>query len=353
MPIVIREADPQADRQVMRDCLLRNRTRYEENEIFEARFDWAYRDNPHGPGRAWLALDQSKNQVVGFTSAFPRRVWVAGKLLTGWNCADFSIDQEYRTLGVAMKLRRAAKDCVDRGEFDFLFAHPNDRMRAVHEKVGHQAIGKMVRYAAVLRLDDKLEGMVGNKLAAHALATLGNPFLHFITPGRAVAGQYDFSLVEEKEFGPEYDQLFERVIGQHRVIVQRDSAYLTWRFLHNPLYRVRSLRMQRGEKLHGYVLFYEAQGAARAMEWLVEGQESEMRLLLRALIYHLRKARINSISLRMHDMNPWLGVAQQLGFRYRDDATSTVIAYAKDSQPYAATILDGKNWFMTVGDRDI
>ncbi len=353
MPIVIREADPISDRQVMQDCLRRNRTRYEENEAFEARFDWAYRDNPHGPGKAWLAVDQNKNQVVGFTSAFPRKVRVDGKLLTGWNCADFSIDKEYRTLGVAMKLRRAAKDCVDRGEFDFLFAHPNDRMLAVHEKVGHQPIGKMVRYAALLRLENKLETFTGNKLAANALAALGNPFLHFITPGRSHAGAYEFCLTEENSFGAEYDQLFEKAVKQHRVIVQRDSAYLTWRFLRNPLYRMNSFRMQRGEELQGYALFYEAKGAAHVMELLVEGRDENMQLLLRALIHHLRKVRINTISLRLHDLNPFLSNAQQLGFRYRDDATSTVIAYANSAQPYAATILEGKNWFMTVGDRDI
>ncbi|MGH7496626.1 MAG: GNAT family N-acetyltransferase [bacterium] len=353
MSIVIREADPKADRQAMMDCLLRNRTRYEENDAFVARFDWAYRDNPHGHSKAWLALDQSKNQVVGFTSAFPRRVMVDSKPFLGWNCADFSIDQEYRTLGVAMKLRRAAKDCVDRGEFDFLFAHPNERMRAVHEKVGHQPIGKMVRYAALLRLENKLEALVGNKIAAHALAALGNPFLQFITPGRSRTGPYDFALVEEKTFGAEYDRLFEKVLRQHRVLVQRDAGYLTWRFLHNPLYRTTSFRMQAGGELKGYVLFHEAKGVAHVMELLVEGQQEERQLLMRALMQHLRRVHVNAISLRLHDLNPMLATAQQLGFRYRDDATSTVITYANAAQPYAATVLDGKNWFMTVGDRDI
>lgn len=353
MSIIIREADPKTDRQAMQDCLLRNRTRYEENEIFEARFDWAYHHNPHGPGKAWLAVDQNKNRVVGFTSAFPRRVLVDGQPRTGWNCADFSIDQEYRTLGVAMKLRRAAKDCVDRGEFDFLFAHPNNRMLAVHEKVGHQAIGKMVRYAALLRLEGKLQAMTGNTRAAQALAALGNPLLRLITPGRMRAGQYDFCLLEEKSFGAEYDRLFEKAAAQHRVIVQRDSAYLTWRFLRNPLYRARSLRMHCGADLKGYILFHEAGGAAHAVEWLVEGGKEEAQLLLRALILRLRRAGINSVSLRLHDLNPWLEPARQLGFRHREDATSTIIAYANSSQPHAATILNGKNWFMTVGDRDI
>jgi hypothetical protein len=111
--------------------------------------------------------------------------------------------------------------------------------------------------------------------------------------------------------------------------------------------------MQAGAELKGYVLFHESAGVARVMELLVAGQEEEKQLLLRALIHHLRKMRIHGISLRLHDLNPVLAIAQQLGFRYRDDATSSVIAYANSSSAYAATILDGNNWFMTVGDRDI
>ena len=72
-------------------------------------------------------------------------------------------------------------------------------------------------------------------LAASALAALGNPFLHFVTPGKSRSGEYCFDLAAEKSFGAEYDRLFERVIKQHRVLVQRDAAYLTWRFLRNPL----------------------------------------------------------------------------------------------------------------------
>lgn len=353
MPIVIRDADPKRDRKVMMDCLLRNRARYEDNDNFQTRFDWAYARNPHGEGRAWLAVDDSNGRVVGFTSAFPRRVSVKGEEMIGWNCADFSIDQDYRTLGVAMKLRRAAKDCVDKGEFQFLFAHPNDRMRVVHEKVGHQPIGKMERYAALLRFDNKLQDKLGNKLAANALAFFANPVLHFTTPGRSRSAQCAFSLVDEKRFGEEYERVFEQAKSQHKVIVARDAEYLTWRFLENPLYRTRSLRMHCGNALKGYVLFYETKSTAHVADLLVAGDEADMRALMSGLIYHLRKAGVGTISLRLHNDNPVLAQALQLGFKHRSDATSTVIAYAKPSSSYAATILDGKNWFMTVGDRDI
>lgn len=353
MPIVIRDADPKRDRKVMMDCLLRNRARYEDNDNFQTRFDWAYSRNPHGEGRAWLALDDSNDRVVGFTSAFPRRVFVNGEMMIGWNCADFSIDQDYRTLGVAMKLRRAAKECVDKGEFQFLFAHPNDRMRVVHEKVGHLPIGKMERYAALLRFDNKLHDQIGNKLAANALALLANPVLHFTTPGRSRAAQCSFSLVAEKRFGDEYERVFEAAKARHQVIVARDAEYLTWRFLENPLYRTRSLRMHCGNELKGYVLFYETKGTAHVADLLVAGNNEDMRALMSGLIYHLRKAGLGTISLRLHNDNPVLAQALQLGFKHRADATSTVIAYAKPSSSFAPTILDGKHWFMTVGDRDI
>lgn len=353
MAIVIRDAELKRDRQVMMDCLLRNRQRYEKNDTFEQRFDWAYSGNPYGEGRAWLAVDEAANKVIGFTSAFPRRMFVNGECMIGWNCADFSIDKEYRTLGAAMKLRRAAKECVDRGEFAFLYAHPNDRMRVVHEKVGHHAIGKMVRYAALLRLDQTLGAKLGNNPVAKVSAALANPLLRLMAPSRSGLDKFQFSLVQEQRFGEEYDRLFEKVKHQHSVIGSRDTEYLNWRFLRNPLYRAKSLRMQQDGELKGYVLYYEGNGIARVADAIVEGKSEEMGILLAGLIHHLRKDGISSISLRLHSMNPLLAQAQQLGFRYRDDATSTVIAYASSTSPFAPVVLEGKNWFMTVGDRDI
>ncbi len=353
MSIIIRAADLQRDRQAMMDCLLRNRERYEPNANFVRRFDWAYCENPHGLGKIWLAVETAGDRVIGFTSAFPRKVIVNGETLVGWNCADFSIDKEYRTLGVAIKLRRAAKDCVDRGEFAFLYAHPNDRMRVVHEKVGHHAIGKMVRYAALLRLDRITGFLLGNHFLSKALAGVANPFLRLLTSGGSGDGTYRFRLVQEERFGPEYDRLFEKVKLQHSVIGSRDTAYLNWRFLGNPLHRARSFRMEVEGELKGYVLYFEGRGVAHVADLLVDGKSEEMRALMAGLIYHLRKTGFSTISLRLHNMNPVLAQAQQLGFRYRNDATSTVIAYAPPASPHAGVLLEGKNWFMTVGDRDI
>ena len=353
MAIIIRDAEVRRDRKRLMDCLLRNRSRYQDDAKLQRRFEWAYDDNPHGEGRAWLAIDQASDKVVGYTSAYPRHVTVNGDTVIGWNCSDFSIDQKYRTLGVAIKLRRAAKECVDRGEFPFIFAHPNDRMRVVHDKVGHHDIGSMVRYALLLRLDKMLAAVAGDNLLSRGLATLANPvvkFVHLSKNGKKT--RYKFRAPVENCFGEEYDKLFARVKNRYPVIGNRDAAYLTWRFLRNPLYTARSFRMEDGPDLKGFILFTVERNVAHVCDLLVEGGGEEMRLLTGAFIHYLHESGFCTISLRLHDHNPFLFCAQSLGFHYRDDATSAAIAYCSPGS-MNASVLDGRNWFMTVGDRDI
>ena len=352
MAIVIRDADVKRDRNLIMDCLRRNRSRYEDNGTFRARFDWAFDHNPHGEARAWLAIDQATDKVIGYTSALSRKVFVNGKVLTGWNCADFSIDKKYRTLGAAIKLRRAAKDCVDSDEIPFFYSHPNNLMKVIHQKVGHHKIGRMVRYAALIRIDKTIESYSGNKTLARIFSPLVNPVVNLVTK-KQTSSFYDFSNREERIFGDEYGRLFEKAKMSLGVVGCRDSEYLTWRFLKNPLYRMQSFRMHAGNELKGYILFFIENGVAQIGDLMIDGTMEEMRLLLGALMNYLRKTKVYSISLRIHDSNPFIMQAKSLGFRFRDDATSSVMAYIKENSPYASSLLKSENWFMTVGDRDI
>jgi len=60
------------------------------------------------------------------------------------------------------------------------------------------------------------------------------------------------------------------------------------------------------------------------------------------------------LSFILQGDNPIINQLKQIGFKKRDDATSSVIAYAnkEHNEKLADLILNGKNWFMTVGDRD-
>src|SRR5579872_5481225 len=96
------------------------------------RFDWLYFKNPDGPAVLWTVKESATGELAGFTVALPRRMLVDGIVRCCWNCADFSIHPNHRSLGPAIKLRRAAKDAINAGQVDFLYAHPNEQMEVIH-----------------------------------------------------------------------------------------------------------------------------------------------------------------------------------------------------------------------------
>ncbi len=354
MGIAIKNADLVADKETMMKVLLRNRTKYQNDKTFEQRYDWLYHKNPHGPAAAWLVVDDKKDEVVGFTSAFPRRMSVFGEDSLAWNCADFSIDQAYRVLGVAIKLRRAAKNGVDSGDMPFLYAHPNDRMLVIHQKVGHHAIGHMKRYAALLRVDKMISQRVKHDLASSVLRGVGNPLLKFASPSprKKDAGlRCEFAVNDT--FGEEFSDLYEQAKDVFPVIGCRDAEYLNWRYTENPLQTFETLKFYHQGRLAGYCIFDQQGDVAHIADFLAVKPDELIESMLAELFSWLRERRVATASIKLHTGNVLLPHLLRFGFQERDDATSTVIAYAPESSPFAEAVTKPGNWFMTVGDRDV
>ena len=354
MSIVIREAELPADRDILLDTLLRNRE-HGDQALRRARFEWSLACNPYGKPRAWLAIDESSNKVIGSVSAFPRRVFINGKPALGWNGADTSIDKAFRTLGVAMKLRRTVKVCVDRGEMRFLYSHPVDNMRAVLEKIGHVVIGKFARHGVILRFDRFVNNMVGKNFLAAMLAQTANPLLRtWSWPGNFLrANGSVVRLQTQNRFDDEFDALFERVAKNHPVISERNAKFLSWRFLQNPLHReFRIFRLEAENRLAGYAIVDFAGDGARILDFLVEDRGKDFGTLLAGVIRWLRPKGICSVSVRANDHNPALSRLRRFGPTSLDTVNSNIAIHASADKA-DRLVLDERNWFMTQADRDV
>ena len=167
MSFTVVEADIKKNLDVVVSLFNRNR----KHQVGRERFQWLYLRNPGGEARAWFVRDERTKEYVAFTSVLPRLVKVGNTDVACWNCCDFSVDIEYRTLGIALKLRRKAKECVDSGEIQALYAHPNDRMQIIHEKVGHRKIGEMIRLAKPLRSERHINRLIKNQLLSRLLSS--------------------------------------------------------------------------------------------------------------------------------------------------------------------------------------
>jgi hypothetical protein len=347
MSVNVFEADVRQDLDIFVDLLNRNR----DHDVERKRFEWLYLNNPHGRARAWIVKDEKADQAVAFTCVLPRFMYIDGEKTLCWNCGDFSVDKKFRTLGIALKLRRKAKDSVDSGEIAAFYAHPNDRMKVIHQKVGHYELGTMQRYVKLLRVDRHLEKKVNNRLVTgffSAVINLGLKVRYFRYP----KGNFDVRFEGHQKFDSEYDGLFQDVMRKFGVIGDRSALYLNWRYYQNPLYKTERVVLRKDGRLCGYVIFYIENGIAIFKDILCVNHDEALQTLLNAWIEMLRKRKIYSISAIIMDSNPVLFCFKKAGFVTRPE-TSSVFAYAQQKNPIAEKWLNKDQWYMTVGDRDV
>ncbi len=338
MGIEIREADVERDVELMAATLNANR----KHTASLDRFRWLYHENPDGRARAWLAVDDRTGGIAGFTAVFPRRVRLrSGQQVLAWNCGDFSIHTRYRTGGVAIKLRRAARDAVDAGVTPFLYAHPNERMLPVHLKVGHSALGRMVRYARPLRLNTGIA----------VLDTLSSAALRLAGRDLTVRSAADCELIGPGELGEEFDALYDRVSPRLGTALVRDARYLDWRFRRTPVDSCELLALPASGRLRAYLAFVVRGDVVHVKDWLAE--DSSALDAVWAACTHLARTRgAQSVSVIALETNGDLPRLRQFGFRERPD-WSTAVTYAPEGWPARDAVANAAAWYMTVGDRDI
>ncbi len=349
MPIHIFEANPEQDIAQFTALLNRNR----EHLVTPERFEWLYLKNPHGQAKAWFVVDEKSGEKVAFTCVLPRKMKVDGKEILAWNCGDFSVDKKFRTLGVAMKLRRKAKEAVEQDRVLAFYAHPNDRMLTIHESVGHYCIGKMKRYVKLLRVDAQVNKRIKNEGFRRFARPLGNFVLRMNDLMIQNNDQeYAVACLKNESFSSEYDTLFDRVSPRYRVIGDRSSAYLNWRYTQNPLYKTDRFEIRKAGILKGYILYTLKDKVVVFKDMLCVSETNTECCLIERWIAFLRNEGFESISTIFMDQNPIRPLFESVGFKLRPDESS-VYAYAKKGDAIHDIWIDGANWYMTVGDRDV
>lgn len=349
MGISINEVDIDKDLEIMADIL--NETRELQTDI--RRFEWLYKENPAGTARAWLAVNDKNGDVAGFTSVIPRKMLVSGEEMMCWNCSDFSIRKKYRTLGIAVKLRKSAKECVNNNVIPFLYAHPNDRMKVIHMKAGHFEIGKMIRFAKMLKVDKKIEKRVGTSFFSRWLSATGNLLLDLTEKKHKGLSHVEFEIHkgDEFRFDEEFDRFFKAVVDSRTIFGIRESSYLNWRYIENPVCMHEVAIIRNRGKLAGYIIYFVEDEITFIKDILCVEDEEIKSFLVSSLIQNHKDRNINSMSVTFLETNKWIRIFREFGFMSRE--SSSVIVYPNPENKFADYLLDADNWYMTVGDRDV
>lgn len=331
--ITIRDADLEADRDLLVEVLQRN-----VNPSYDhRRFDWGYRRSPSGRGRAWIAVNGP--DVVGVAGAFPRNFVAGARPEAGWVLGDFCITERYRSLGPALELQRACLAAARREGIRLCYDAPSESMMAVYARLGISSTRTMVRLARPLKIDRHLGRWLKAPAARRVVAPAMNALLSLDTrlPGR----RHEVTIqLHEGPCGDEFTNLAGQ--AQTGIRVSRTGAYLTWRYLDTPVRRHEILTARQGGMLCGYAAFWISGDEALVADLFVPDGAPVARPLVRALLRLLRQRDVATVSAPLLESDADRVILERFGFRPRETKPIVTIETPAMDMP----------WFLSYGDLD-
>lgn len=344
MPHSIRTANLDVDRQLLTDLLCHNLS----PDAGGQRFEWLYLGNPHGYARAWVVIEQHNGKGVGAAAAFPRRLCVGGSSRAGYVLGDFCIDQQYRSLGLALQLQRTCLEQVSSECAALSYDFPSDRMMAIYRRMQIAPMGQIVRWSKPLKADRKIGELVKSSALAKILATPINKLLEWkdttLLPNSA------WTIVEHKgDCGEEFTRLARAVGSRYGTCVERSAEYLNWRYLRHPLVHHEVLTARRGEDLKGYVVFTRTGRDARIVDLFGFDDTVIWTALVARVVALLRARAVINLSLPALGTNPWAGLLKKWGFHPRESSPVVVSVLGKMA---ALSESAASSWFLVDGDRE-
>jgi broad specificity phosphatase PhoE len=336
MKISIRPADLHQDRQLLISML----SQYLRPGCDDLSFDWRYHHNPHGPARAWLAVDDDSEtgEPVGVSAAFPRHAQVNGAAKTGWVLGDFCISDKYRTLGPALQLQRATLASVgEHADADFCYDFPSRQLTAIYQRLRIQPAASIIRLAKPLRVDEKFRKL-------KPVVWLGNSLLQLSDYKNSRKHRWEID-IHQGECGEEFTQLLKRSHAAAQVSIVRSAEYLNWRYLAHPVIRHQIITARKAGELAGYLVFSldeENVKNARISEWCCADDNHLLTAFIGEAARRLRRAGVMTLSAFLSEKDPRLPLLRKLGFWPRE--SSPIMMHWNNS---------ATDFFPMHGDRDM
>jgi hypothetical protein len=303
-----------------------------------------YLQNPSGLARAWIALDESTGRTVGVAGAFPRDMFIDGRLRRGYILGDFCIAPESRSLGPALSLQRAClNDLRNATCLDF----PSDRMVAIYRRIGIEPTASVIRYVMWLRVDQAVQRFLQNRTLTRGISAFGNALLRYRFSGKNRAVDVEIG-VHEGAFDDEFTKLSCRVSTLYPAYGIRSAAYLNWRYVHHPHSSHRLVVARRGEELIGYAVLI-----TDSTEWWLTDIFGTMdRRIITGILSYVRRlaqgASAEKVTASILSGSPFSDAFRAAGF-YPRERHPVVISAPNET---AGPLQTQTKWFLMHGDRE-
>ncbi len=322
------------------------------------KYEWFYRDNPAGPGEAFLLhaeSDRGESSVVGCGGLGHRQIRHGDVVLRAGLLADFAVDRKHRLLMPALTLQRAVMERA-KCAFDLFYGFPTAEAHGVFKRLGYGRLGELARYVKILEFKPFVQRVIRSERLAFLMGDLVGRVARIADWIRKPGRRSGRTLRWIERPGIEFDGLWESVARDHVFVGERSAAFLRWRFVDRPgvTSRLAGLYEARSSGLLAYgVVTLKDDGVALLADFLA-ASSAELGRLLDLLTIDLRKQGFAKIEIRFLGPRRLVRLFESHGFRHRGESKFVVIAAGERAGAALETdgLLNAEAWYLTDADRD-
>ena len=327
-------------------------------------WDWKYKNNFAGFFGHWIALARSQEdgRLAGHYTAIPVVLSSGGSEEKVAQSVDTMVHPDFRKQGIFVALANECYSAMKKDGVSMLYGYPNDAsFPGFVNRLGWKHIFTAEELAYILNpkkvAKAKFSNVILGEISANILS-LRSKVIGMQTKTKTKA-KTNYQIAEHDGFDFDLNTINDWLGSRYKYYVNRDSHYLEWRYLKNPVDKnivIRSL--SKGEELKGsYVLKmknYPHRGdlnVGHIMEFLIDPSEPELSGAVLADCVEVGKQKnADILHAYSHTAQHDFEHLKNFGFK-KFDSKNYIIKLLADEKKHPGRTEPG-NWYISLGDSD-
>lgn len=318
----------------------------------ESYLDWRYLGRPGGRSPIIVLARDGGGGIIGALSLIPHSYWIDDAMTAVGLLGDISVASEWRGRSIAQKMFGFLSGLEAVRELRCCVVLPNEPAARPLEKTGWSNVSRLNRYVRVVSIERSLCKHSFPSWLARVLSAGVTPAYEWMysVPAPARGQAYESTVLERVDH--RFDSLWENLDKKGMIIACRDSGHLAWRFARHPIHKYRFFVLQRGGEVYGYVAFHTQGDRCYIDDVLCRHVAGLPANLLHAFAANQRDAGVaTSIAVQINENFVSTASLRQIGFVRRRDSQRVMVKPRDDGAE--REFLNSRDWFMTIGDKDI
>ncbi len=319
----------------------------------ESKYDVFYRDNPFGQALCWLVQDDQTGMAIGASAAFPKKMRIGSQEVTAGIAGDLAVLKEYRKLGAATDIQKVLVEQYQELGLDFLYATPNIISEKVALKSGYKLVGRTVRLIKIMKSYYLLKRYLKIGFLTSIAAYLVDLFYKLKSPENKFINNKKYMFEIVKKYDGRFDVLWSRAAGQYKLIGERSSVALNWRFGDCPYknYNAFTLIDKETGNIEGYIVYQVVENNVQVVDCFMYDIETNFDPLVSEFIHYFRARAVDKITFYFFGNSRIVEKVRAYDFITRPDNRSIVVEISENN-PYYSQVMNKENWHYLDGDND-